>query len=375
MGMTSGRRAKGRVNTVPRATKTPPAEITLDLVPRARFDLIDVADRVRERQEGFFHTYRRTLCCSLHTTAGYLEQWVCARLDHAASRLNRYVSIFRRLFPHDAGYAHDRMELREELSEAQKRCEPGNADSHLTFMGAGLENCVTYDSEPGLPIFFIDLDGVNEMVHRTRRTTVMGYNDEELAYRGSIRLPVSSQHQINSFNLADPRFGLMDHLHELVDTTGLERGRIDLRLPSGERDAGLTVNDFETLLMRNDLPEAMRNPVRYMVRHGKGLLRHPTSIPGRTREYAVYDLVHLYNEAMDLLGVGRGLADRILARLAGPVYRLFRLKRNVSFLVSSSQETGPDRIVQGAYQSPILIQHQPADDGARELEVRLWRFT
>lgn len=357
-----------------RATTPPPAEITLDLVPRARFDLIDVADRVRRRDEDFFRLYPRTLCCSLHTTAGYLEQWVCARLGYAANRLDRFVGIFRRLFPHDAGYAHDRMELREELSEAQKRCEPVNADSHLAFMGAGLENCVTYVADPGVPIYFIDLDGVNDMVHRTRRTTVMGYSEEELVHRDSFPLPVGTEHRINSFNLSNPRFALMDHLRELVASTGLSRGRIDLRLPPRERDAGLTVNDFETLLMRNDLPEAMRNPVRYMVRHGKGLLRHPTSIPGRTREYAVYDLVHLYNEAMDLLGVGRGLADRILSRLAGPVYRLFRLKRNVSFLVSSSQETGPDRIVQGAYQSPILVQHQPPESGARQLEIRLWRF-
>jgi len=36
------------------------------------------------------------------------------------------------------------MELRTELSDAQRKVEPRNADSHLTYIGAGLRNCVTY---------------------------------------------------------------------------------------------------------------------------------------------------------------------------------------------------------------------------------------
>jgi len=352
---------------------TSPQLVTLELNPSARFELIDVAARVRERRPDFFEAHPRSLCCSLHTTAGYLEQGLCARLNHSARRVGRLVGLFRRLFPHDAGYHHDRMELREELTAAEREQEPVNADSHLTFMSAGLTNCVTYRSEPGAPIYFIDLDGINEHFRRVRRTAVLGYSGEEEAYRGTFAIP-ASVHPVDSFNLKDPSVGLFERIEEILAERGVETGRIDIGLAPGERHAGLTVNEAETLLMRNDLPEALRDPLRYALRHGGRLLRHPTSIPGKTREYAVYDLVHLYNEVMDVLGVGRAVADRILSRLAGPAWRVFRLKRHVSFPVAQGAGTEGGRIVQGRYQSPILIQHRAAEGGARRLEVTVWRF-
>lgn len=354
---------------------TSPAEITLELRPSARFDLIDVAEQIRERDESFFASHRRTACCSFHTTAGYVEEgfW-SGRLDRSGRRLQRFISMIRRLFPPEAGYYHDRMELRDELTEAEKRREPVNADSHLTFMGAGLRNCVTYEGGTDSPIFFVELDGVNGEVRRTRKTTLLGYDREELVHRDSLRVPVATEHAIESFNLREDRYGLFSRLERLLDRHGVERGRIDIRLAEDERDAGLTVNEYETLLMRNDLPAALRNPLRYMLGHGKALLQHPGSIPGRARDYAVYDLVHLYNEIMDVLSVGRSVADRILSGLSGPAFDLFRLRRRISFPVSASDETGPGRVLQGEYQSPIMIQHRPAESGVRRLEVSLWRF-
>ena len=351
-----------------------PAEITLDLRPDDRFELIDVAGRVRDRHADFFSEYRKSAFCSFHTTAGYLEERLCARLDHSGERLGRFVDLFRRLFPKDAGYWHDRMELREELSEDEKEREPVNADSHLAFMGAGLRNLTTWDAREDAPVWFIDLDGVNGELQRTRRTTVIGYTDEERIHRGIRTVPVPRTHPVDSFDLTDPGLGLFPYLQELLASEGVERGRVDIRLPPGERHAGLTVNEYETLLMRNDLPVAMRTPLRYMLRRGRELLRHPGTIPGKARDYALYDLLHLYNEVMDVLGVGRGVADRLLSRVSGAAYRIFRLKRRVSFLVSDSEETGPERIVRGTYQSPILIQHRAAGEGSRSLEISVWRY-
>ncbi|HKK27208.1 MAG TPA: hypothetical protein VKB18_03935 [Gemmatimonadota bacterium] len=352
---------------------TSPQLVSLELTPSARFDVIDVAERVRERRPDFFEEFPRSLCCSLHTTAGYLEQGLCARLGHSQGRVGRLVGLFRRLFPHDAGYHHDRLELRKELSAAEREQEPVNADSHLTFMSAGLSNCVTYRSEPDAPIYFIDLDGINEHFRRVRRTAVLGYAAEEEVFRATVEVPASG-HAIDSFNLKDPALGLFERIEQVLSERGVEIGRIDIGLAPGERHAGLTVNEAETLLMRDDLPEALRDPLRWALRHGGRLLRHPTSIPGKTREYAVYDLVHLYNEVMDVLGVGRAVADRILSRLAGPAWRLFRLKRHVSFPVTDGAGPGGERIIQGRYQSPILIQHRAAESGARRLEVTVWRF-
>ena len=103
--------------------------------------------------------HKRALYCSLHTTAGYLDQSLSARLRHDENRLAKFIHSFRTVFPQGAAYRHDRMELRTELTEAQREVEPRNADSHLTFMGAGLRNCVTYRNVPDAPVYFIDLDG------------------------------------------------------------------------------------------------------------------------------------------------------------------------------------------------------------------------
>jgi hypothetical protein len=134
------------------------------------------------------------------------------------------------------------------------------------------------------------------------------------------------------------------------------------------------VNEYETMLMRNDLPEVLRDPLRYMAQHSKALLCHPAAIPAKMRDYALYDLIHLYNEVMDNVQIGRSLIEKGLSFLSGPASRLFRLKRDIHLFISGSGEAGGERIMQGLYQSPILIQHQQADTGVRGLEITLWAF-
>jgi thiamine phosphate synthase YjbQ (UPF0047 family) len=351
-----------------------PLEINLDIEPNSRFELIDIAARIREDAGDCLGEYRRALYCSLHTTAGYLEQGACARLGHSRKQLDPFFRLFQRLFPQNAGYSHDRIQLRDELTETQKQNEPINADSHLTFIGAGLKNCVTYLHKPDQPVYFVELDGLNEKVPRKRHTTVLGYDKEAIAYRGRMEIPVPSSHAIDSYNLKDPRFGVFEQLEELLDRHGVDKGRFDIRLAPEESDAGLTVNEYETLLVRNDLPEVLRDPLRYMVKRGRKLLRDPASIPEKTRDYATYDLIHLYNEFVNSLPFGRAIIDRIMSALSTPAYRMLRLKRHVSLLVSTSSETGPDRIVQGTYQTPILVQHHRPDRGVRTLIITLRRF-
>ena len=351
-----------------------PVEISLDINPTKRFEIIDVAQRLREEAEDFRGQFRKTLYCSFHTTAGYLEQGVCARLGHSRKQLDPFFRMVQKIFPPDAGYLHDRIQLRNELSESEKEREPINADSHLTFMGAGLKNCVTYLNKPKQPVYFIELDGVYKDYRRQRRTTVLAYDEAERVYRDRVAIPTSTQHLIESFNLKDSRFGLFEQLDEWLDVYGIEKGCIDIRLAPDEHHAGLTVNEYETLLMRNDLPQVLADPLRYMVERGKKLLRHPGSIPGKTRNYAAFDLIHLYNEFMDTVPLGRAVADKILSVLSTPASRILRLKRHITLLVSTSEETGPERIVQGTYQSPIMVQHHPADADVRYLDITLRRF-
>jgi len=351
-----------------------PVEINLDIRPRKRYEIIDISSMVREEVGDVFADSRKSVFCSHHTTAGYLEQGACARLGYSQKQLDPFIRTIQTIFPHDAGYSHDQMELRDELSESEKEVEPINADSHLTFISAGLKNCVTYINKPDQPVYLIELDGVYKEHRRSRRTTVMAYDHEAIVRRDRLAIPVTSDHMIDALNLRDPRYGLFEQLEDWLESHGVEKGRIDIRLSPEERHVGLTVNEYETLLMRNDLPEVLRDPLRYMMQRGKKLLRNPASIPGRTRDYATYDLIHLYNELMDTVPVGRSIIDRILSVLSHPASRILRLKRHISLLVSSSQDTGDSRIVQGTYQSPILVQHNPADEGVRYLDITLRSF-
>ena len=137
-----------------------PLELTLELTPRARVDVIDVRRAVIAADSATRSTpYPRALCCSFHTTAGYLDPGVASRLNQSRDGVMPYIEVFRTMFPEGAGYEHDKMERRTELSEAQKPVEPRNADSHLAFMAGALRTCVAYQNKPGEPV----------SLHRSRR--------------------------------------------------------------------------------------------------------------------------------------------------------------------------------------------------------------
>jgi len=59
-----------------------PVEITLGLTPRSRLDIVDVARKIRDQYGGLLKNYRKITCCSFHTTTGYLEQRLCAKLGY-----------------------------------------------------------------------------------------------------------------------------------------------------------------------------------------------------------------------------------------------------------------------------------------------------
>jgi len=338
--------------------------------------VIDVNEHLRQEAGDFLPQYRKALYCSYHTTAGYLEESICNRLGACQDSVHEFLEPFRELFPFGAEYRHDQMHLRKELSPEQRRTEPRNADSHLTFISSGLENCVTYPSDPSRSVFFIDLDGINKdnQDRRQRQTTVIGYNDERVVDEVELAVPVSN-HPIDSISLRDPRLGVFDQLHELLAERGITKGRVTIDLAPGESHAGLTVNEYETLLMKHDLAEVLQDPLRFMARKGRNMLRDPGAIPGKAKNYAKYDLVRLVNKVLDTLGLSESLVERVIDKcFAFPAERFLRMKRSVSLLVTEDPSNGEGTIVQGRYQSPILVQWRRAEPQARRLNVKLTRF-
>lgn len=350
-------------------------EVTLELTPSTRFDLINVAERVDDRFGNLLSQYPRAFYCSYHTTAGYLEESICAELDHSPNSLQEFIRSFQELFPPNANYHHDQLHLRAELSELQRQREPRNADSHLTFIGSGLENCVTYCNQPDKPVFFIDLDGVsNRSGRRQRQTTVIGYSEEKTVHETQLTIPVSD-HPIDSVNIANPRLGLFEQLQELLDRHGVERGRIDISLNPAEENAALTVNEYETLLMQYDIPEVLRDPLRFMKEKGKSALKNPRAVPHRALDYAKYDLVRVMNGLLDRFGMSESVIERLVDKfMAVPASRYLRMKRSVTLLVSDNERSDHGSIIQGTYQSPILVQWEKSENRQRTIDVTLSKF-
>jgi hypothetical protein len=186
-------------------------------------------------------------------------------------------------------------------------------------------------------------------------------------------VPVS-RHAVDSVNLKNPRLGIYEQCRQLVAEHGVRKGRIRLSLASGERHAGLTVNEYETLLMRHDLSEVLRDPLRFMAEKAGHMLGNPLAIPARTLDYAKYDLVRVFNQLLDALGLHESMVERVLARaIAMPASRFLRMKRSVSLFVSD-RENERGAIVEGTYQSPILVQWHRGQRQSRVLDVTLTRF-
>jgi len=353
---------------------THPTELTLTLAPQRRFEAIDVNTRVAAEAGDLLSRHKRALYCSFHTTAGYLDQSMSARMRHNQDRLSLFFRAFHSLFPQGGGYRHDQMELRSELSDAQKEVEPKNADSHLTYIGAGLRNCVTYRARPDAPVYFIELDGMNDAIRRQRTTTVLAYNEERIVRRVSLSIPIS-KHPVDSVNLADPRLGLLDSLDEMLTQSGLGHGRVDIVLDPTERNVGLTVNEYETLLMQNDLAEVLRDPLRFAKIKARHVLNDPLAVPGKTLNYAKYDVVRVLNSLMEALHLDQSSVERLVAKVMSVPARRFLRSRRVSFLAAADGTRGGTRLVRGTYQSPILVQWQPAERQERRIEVVLRQLT
>ena len=347
---------------------------TLRIQPASRIDLVDVRGRLRAEFGPAFARYPRAFYISGHTTAGYLDRRTAEILDHDGDHIQHYLQVFEKLFPPGAGYIHDELHLRSDLSDRQRVTEPRNGDSHLTYIGGGLRNCTSSEQRGDDPVWFIDLDGVHEGGTRTRRATVVAYRGEQEVRRLRVRVP-APPHPIDAQNLCDPRLGLISRLQQLVRQHRIAFGRLDVSLAPGERHAGLTVNEYETLLMTHDLREVLRNPLRFVAQMGKEALRAPLSIPTKVLNYSQYDAVRLFNELMDRVGMRRSLVERLVNQaLAVPVSRFLRMRREIGLPILERRTGGIGEIGWGTYQSPILVQWRDPGRESRVLDIRLVRF-
>jgi hypothetical protein len=113
------------------------------------------------------------------------------------------------------------------------------------------------------------------------------------------------------------------------------------------------------------------NPLRFVAEKYRHALANPRAVPAKTLGYAKYDLWRVVNTGLDRLGLRGSVVERLMARtVAVPAARFFRMRRSVNLLVALD-ETGTPSIVEGTYQSPILVQWQLAPRQTRVVDVTL----
>ena len=348
-------------------------QFALDITPRSRLSITDVRDRAATVIGDELERYERCFYSSLHTTAGYLPKSLQMRLAGGRQGITSYLDVYRALFPEQGGYRHDRLGERTELTPDQRRREPLNGDSHLMFILGRLRACVSYPVRPA-PVYFVDLDGTFAGTPRQRTTVLVGYDNEVEVARTTLHVPVSA-HPIEAVNLKDPRSGLYEEVGSFIARYAPGKGRLRLELAPGERHACLTVNEYETLLMRHDLAEVLREPFRFAAEKARHVWNHPGAVPGKARAYAQHDVLQALNQLVDVLGLPTSRIEQWVARaLAVPADRLFGVKRSIDLLVSDDNAVGRDAIVEGTYQSPILIHWRGTSRRVRTVNVSLTQF-
>ena len=129
------------------------------------------------------------------------------------------------------------MHLRSELSEAQRSCEPRNADAHLAFITLGLNNCVVYGRGSDSPVHLIDLDGTYNGIHRKRTAEVIGFNASECVEESVLEVPEPGRDR-TSLNLFEVVPDLRGRIARIIALHRVRRGMVTLELAEDEHHAG-----------------------------------------------------------------------------------------------------------------------------------------
>jgi hypothetical protein len=115
--------------------------------------------------------------------------------------------------------------------------------------------------------------------------------------------------------------------------------------------------------------------LRFAAEKARHAWNDPRTVPSKALVYAKYDLVRALNRLVDAVGLGASRIEHLVARaLEAPVSRFLRMKRSVDLLVSDARTPGRGAVVEGTYQTPILVQWRRARHGARTVDVTLTKF-
>jgi len=315
-----------------------PQHVTVSLRPECRVAVMPVRTAVHKVRPAVY-SYPQVLYSAHHTTAGFLDAEARAQTANQPQAVRQFLASYRDRFPRDAGYQHDQMHLRTELGPAQRQCEPRNADAHLIYISAGLQACIR--TTPDTPLALVDLDGVNMETgdHRTRYVTAIGFSESEPVATFDVEVPAPSA-EVGARSLHDPRLGLVERVQAALTAHNVSYGCVRLALAGDTASAALVMNEYEPQLMHHDLARVLRAS------------RH------RVEPVPAADTQRLQT------------APANTSSTTPPTD--LRLSDTLCLMVRPPADNGTSRIVQGRYQSPILMHWAPH---ARTVRATVIRYT
>jgi len=138
-------------------------------------------------------------------------------------------------------------------------------------------------------------------------------------------------------------------LEEAIARYGVNKDGSESSLNPEERQAGLTVNEYETLLMRHDMMHVLHNPLKF-VAEKSGTRGRPPVHSSQDLDYAKYDVVRALNKLVDALGLTESVIERAARAMAVPP-SVLRFKRpSICWCPTRRLRAAHDR--PGTYQSP-----------------------
>ena len=270
-----------------------------------------------------------------------------------------------------ASTATTRWSCGRELSDAQKVVEPRNADSHLTFIGAGHAQLRHLPHAPGRAgLLHRARRQERRAAARSARPPCVAYDQERVVARDVGR---------DSGVEAPDRFGQPRRSAARPARAGQRAARAQpasstaastWSLDPSERNVGLTVNEYETLLMQHDLVDVLRDPLRFARIKAGNMLDDPLRDPGQDAE-----LRQVRRRPRAEFADGSAAAGPVVVRAAGgqgdvgagapvPALAARQLPGRLA-----TRSNGAARSLRGTYQSPILVQWQPAERQERHLDI------
>ena len=166
-------------------------------------------------------------------------------------------------------------------------------------------------------------------------------------------MPVS-KHPIDSVNLADPRLGLLEQINELLARSGPRaRPRRHRRSRPSERNVGLTVNEYETLLMQTRPRRGAEGPAALRGDQGAAHARRPARrSPARRSNYAKYDVVRVLNSLMEALRLDQSSLERLVAKVMSVPARGSCARAGSASSPARDGDHAAARVVRGTYSEP-----------------------